>query len=232
MRITTEQCELIRGVVAELAGDDALITLFGSRADDNKRGGDVDLLVELPSVVENPAWLAARLSAKISRAMAGRKTDIVLAAPNLKHLARVIHRESQHLRETSERLFNQPFTQEIAATLARDSLLSERVEAFVARFSRLQDNLGDKMIPQLLQALGEKPTTVIDNLDKAEYLGWITSADEWQAMRKLRNQMVHDYIEDLAILTSAIQTAQAFIPTLLAASQRLLDELRNRGYIK
>jgi len=86
MRITTEQCGLIRGVVAELAGDDALITLFGSRADDNKRGGDVDLLVELPSVVENPAWLAARLSAKISRAMAGRKTDIVLAAPNLKHL--------------------------------------------------------------------------------------------------------------------------------------------------
>jgi len=157
--------------------------------------------------------------------------DEHLTRQRLQFLARVIHRESQHLRETSERLFSQPFTQEIAATLARDSLLSERVEAFVARFSRLQDNLGDKMIPQLLQALGEKPTTVIDNLDKAEYLGWITSADEWQAMRKLRNQMVHDYIEDLAILTSAIQTAHVFIPTLLAASQRLLDELRNRGYI-
>ena len=53
--------------------------------------------------------------------------------------------------------YSQPFSKERAATLPTDGLLSERVEAFVSRFSRLQDTLGDKLIPQLLMALGENP---------------------------------------------------------------------------
>jgi hypothetical protein len=63
------------------------------------------------------------------------------------------------------------------------------VEAFVSRFSHLQDTLGDKLIPKLLSALGERQATAMDNLDTAERLGWISSADEWQAIRQLRNQM-------------------------------------------
>jgi predicted nucleotidyltransferase len=47
MRITSLQQEAIRKITAELAGDDAILILFGSRIDDDKRGGDLDLLVEL-----------------------------------------------------------------------------------------------------------------------------------------------------------------------------------------
>jgi len=36
----------IRTAVAETFGEDANIWLFGSRVDDNKRGGDIDLLIE------------------------------------------------------------------------------------------------------------------------------------------------------------------------------------------
>jgi len=61
--------------------------------------------------------------------------------------------------------------------------LSEKLEAFTSRFSRLQDTLGDKLIPQLLLALGEPQSAVMDNLDKAERLGWIENADEWRAIR-------------------------------------------------
>ena len=90
MRISAEQSEGITIITAELAGDSAMVTLFGSRVDDSKRGGDVDLLVELPGVIDNPAWLAARLSARISRLMAGRQVDVLLSAPNLATLP--IHR--------------------------------------------------------------------------------------------------------------------------------------------
>ncbi len=65
--------------------------------------------------------------------------------------------------------------------------------------------------------------------DLSERLGWISSADDWQAIRQLRNQMVHDYIEDLEILTSAIQTAQNFVPTLTDVTKKLRDELQKRG---
>lgn len=84
MRLTAEQITLIRNVVASLAGVDAGVRLFGSRLDDNARGGDVDLLVEIPHPVEAPAPLAASIAGRISRAMGGRKVDVILLAPNLR----------------------------------------------------------------------------------------------------------------------------------------------------
>ena len=71
----------------------------------------------------------------------------------LNFLSRVVKRECNHLQRTTERLFVEPFTIEKAQLLNTDDELSERVEAFVSRFSRLQDTLGDKFIPQLLKAL-------------------------------------------------------------------------------
>ncbi len=93
MRISPAQHESISRITAELAGCDAKVTLFGSRVDDNKRGGDLDLLIEIPHDVENPAWLSAQLAARISRMMNGRHVDIVLAAPNLMTLP--IHEQAK-----------------------------------------------------------------------------------------------------------------------------------------
>lgn len=60
--------------------------VFGSRLDDSARGGDIDLLLELPRPVEHPALLVARMSARVSRLRHGRKADVVLSAPNLLRL--------------------------------------------------------------------------------------------------------------------------------------------------
>ncbi|MBL4623425.1 MAG: hypothetical protein JKY89_13615 [Immundisolibacteraceae bacterium] len=76
MRISAENIKKITKITTDLAGDGASVTLFGSRVDDSKRGGDVDLLVELFDVVDNPAWLAARISARVSRLMAERQVDV------------------------------------------------------------------------------------------------------------------------------------------------------------
>lgn len=83
MRLTDQQVAAIRREVSAVCGDDATVQLFGSRLDDDARGGDVDLLVVLPEPVERPAMLSAQLSAKISRHMHGRLVDVVLSAPNL-----------------------------------------------------------------------------------------------------------------------------------------------------
>lgn len=86
MRLTPNQIERIRSAVADLAGAQATVRLFGSRLDDSARGGDVDLLVEVVEPVAEPALLAARIAGRISRLLDGRKVDVVLAAPNLKEL--------------------------------------------------------------------------------------------------------------------------------------------------
>lgn len=86
MRLTPNQISVIRTSVAQVAGPGAQVWLFGSRVHDQERGGDVDLLLELQIPVDEPAQLAARLSARVSRAMHGRKVDVVVKAPNLMHL--------------------------------------------------------------------------------------------------------------------------------------------------
>ncbi len=141
---------------------------------------------------------------------------------------RVVQKESAHLQTTDERLFAAPFTLERATRLEIDPDLAERVEAFVGRFGRLQDTLGDKLLPAVLSLLGERIGPAVDNLDGAERLGLVDSVDDWLAMRQLRNQMVHEYIEDPAILMSALNTGHAFVPSLLKVAERLIEEVDRR----
>jgi hypothetical protein len=146
----------------------------------------------------------------------------------LEFLVRVVRKEYHHLATTDRRLFQEPFTPARALLLAHDADLAERVEAFVARFARLQDTLGDKLLPLLIVVLGEQPGAAIDNLDRAERLGFIASADEWIVLRKLRNQMVHEYVEDPLILASALQTGHDKVPILIDAASRMLAEVERR----
>ena len=66
------------------------VTLFGSRVHDGRKGGDVDLMLELPQAIAEPALMSARVASRVSRAMQGRKVDVLLKAPNL--LEQPIHR--------------------------------------------------------------------------------------------------------------------------------------------
>lgn len=97
--------------------------------------------------------------------------------------------------------------------------------AFVGRFGRLQVTLGDKLLPALLSAKRERIGPFVDNMDRAERWGWIDSVDDWMVMRQLSNQMVHEYIEDPAILASALNAGYAFVPSLLTVADRLVDEV-------
>ncbi len=59
---------------------------------------------------------------------------------------------------------------------------------------------------------------------RAERLGWIESVEAWLEIRKLRNQMFHEYIEDPALLTSALQTGHNYVSTLVVAGQKMMAQ--------
>lgn len=48
MRLTPQQIHIILTTIGEHAGRDVSVVLFGSRIDDNRRGGDIDLLIDSP----------------------------------------------------------------------------------------------------------------------------------------------------------------------------------------
>lgn len=86
MRLDAQHIERLKRVAVEEAGQHARLRLFGSRLDDAATGGDIDLLLELTAPVAEPAVLVARMAARASRVLGGRKVDVVLTAPNLKRL--------------------------------------------------------------------------------------------------------------------------------------------------
>jgi predicted nucleotidyltransferase len=82
MRLTEHQATQIREAVTRVYGPRSEVVLFGSRVDDRKRGGDIDLLVR-----PDPSFEGSRLQAKIrlmgelERALGRRKIDVVLEHP-------------------------------------------------------------------------------------------------------------------------------------------------------
>lgn len=150
----------------------------------------------------------------------------------LKFLIRVTQLEQQHLQTTDARLFAQQnaMSLDILKNLHLHPELAERIEAFSSRYGRLQDTLGDKLLPALLTAMGERSLTMVENLEQAQRLGWLPHVNDWLAARYLCNQMVHEYIEDPAIMQAALTAAHAFVPMLARFRSHLRAVAAQRGW--
>jgi uncharacterized protein with HEPN domain len=143
----------------------------------------------------------------------------------LTFLAETVLAEAALLRITDSRVFAVPMDAARAGTLRHDIELAERVDAFVARFGRLQDTMGDKLLPAILTWLSEPVGPAIDNLARAERLGWIDSATEWVECRQLRNFMIHEYVRDMSTLAAALTRGHLAVPLLEASAQRLARQV-------
>lgn len=146
----------------------------------------------------------------------------------LTFLVRVVRKEINHLLVSQRVVFNPNFTIEEAQRLEVDADLSIKVEAFSSRFARLQDTVGDKLIPLWLSALNEPVGAAIDNLNKAERLGVLSSVENWLTARSLRNLMVHEYIESLQVLTDALTHANLHLPMIVECANSIIEDCERR----
>lgn len=136
--------------------------------------------------------------------------------PRFLALASIVRREGVLLKRTDQRLFVEEINSAWITRLENDDDLSERLEAFVSRFGRMQDTLGDKLIPSLLRLLAERPGSQLDNLNRAEKIGIVDSTLAWLDMRNLRNRLVHEYMEDAHQFIQALYQAHEYVPHLIA----------------
>lgn len=139
---------------------------------------------------------------------------LITEAERLSFLLRVVKKEIHHLDYARNQAFKGNLTLQQIEVLDQQPDLALKLEAFTSRFSRLQDTLGDKLLPTLLQALGEPRAPLLTNLNKAEAFGWLESTENWISLRQLRNQMVHEYIEDAQTFFDAVMTAKQETNTL------------------
>jgi hypothetical protein len=137
-------------------------------------------------------------------------------------LLEIVRREGDLLLKTDGRLFKVNIDAAWVERLENDEDLAERLDAFVSRFGRMQDTLGDKLIPSLLRSLAEKPGSALDNLNRAEKLGLLTSVVEWLDVRNLRNKLIHEYMVDAEEFAIALNQTHAVV-TLLVATYNAIN---------
>ena len=132
-------------------------------------------------------------------------------------------REGLHLLGTTSRLFAVDVDAAWVAKLEDHPETAERVEAFGARFSRMQDTMSHKLIPELLRRMAETPGAALDNLNRMEKLGLLSSVVDWIEARNLRNRMVHEYMRDAEDFANALNRAHELV-SLLAHTYNNLNE--------
>lgn len=71
----------------------------------------------------------------------------------------------------------------------------EHIDQMVYRFSKLQDSIGERLFKSVLIFLEEdiKNKPFLDVLNRLEQLAILPSKDEWLRLRKLRNELSHEY---------------------------------------
>lgn len=97
------------------------------------------------------------------------------------------------------------------------------LDQFSTRFGKLQDVMGAKLFPAVLE-LTKEPGNLqafIDKLYRLEKIGAISSADEWLLMREIRNSFSHDYPDDPELQSAMLNKAYEFAGQLLDVLKKL-----------
>ncbi|MBP9763989.1 MAG: hypothetical protein KBD03_01570 [Gammaproteobacteria bacterium] len=95
-----------------------------------------------------------------------------------------------------------PLSAERLATLPLNQL--SFLDMMTMRFGKLQDVIGENIFSLILNILGEDAASLIDKLNKLEKLGYIDDVNWWMDLREIRNQVMHDYPNDYALIVSHI----------------------------
>ena len=82
MRLTVDQIQTIRRIAQRVLGADARVSVFGSRALDNRKGGDIDLFFETDAALDNRAMALCQLHGALTLALGERRIDIILKDAN------------------------------------------------------------------------------------------------------------------------------------------------------
>ena len=85
MRLSAEMRNIVRQTTREIFGESARVRLFGSRTDDDQRGGDIDLLIELPAPQADARKKSLALAARLQMQLGEQPIDVLVIDPQTVH---------------------------------------------------------------------------------------------------------------------------------------------------
>ncbi|MEK8020545.1 MAG: hypothetical protein VSS75_027075 [Candidatus Parabeggiatoa sp.] len=122
----------------------------------------------------------------------------------------VVNRELRYWLNTRSRLTNViPVTAEWISHLEENQESADIVQSFTSRFGRLQDLMSKQLFRTLILLEGGEAESLIDILNVMEKRGILENLLDWQALRKLRNDLTHEYFDDYQRMAEAINATYA-----------------------
>ena len=117
-----------------------------------------------------------------------------------------------------------------------DALSQEQIshtDQLIYRFSQLQDTIGNKLFPLILQGLGEfdQRLPFIDILNKLEKLSVIESSEQWLSLRETRNLVTHEYPGNEKEIIDGLNELRLQSQYLSSALNTLLVYIREREWL-
>jgi len=227
MRITALEKDVIVEVVKAI-DPDAKVWLFGSRTDDSKKGGDIDIGILSESIdVMGEIKIRQAICDKIGE----QKVDIVVSKDEqqafFKHIVmegvqlqmsqvRVdILRDNLKALDLSVNWVRRSYEQTVAIGLKENYTAEEfdKFENLASRYARTTDMLVNKVLRSIDAVEFEDSGTIIDIMNRAEKREIVSSAKILHTIKDLRNNIVHEY--KIAEITRFFEDIQKYTPTLL-----------------
>jgi len=112
----------------------------------------------------------------------------------IERLIDITEKEVIYFQQYKIRVINSNIDIEWIESVDQNPQQSKMLDGFVARFGRFQDTIGDMHLPAILKLNLEPVGSQLDNLFRAEKIGWIDSAEQWIELRGLRNSLVLEYM--------------------------------------
>jgi hypothetical protein len=83
------------------------------------------------------------------------------------------------------------------------------LDQFIGRFAKLQDGMGAKLLPEVLELTKEQGEldAYLDKLNRLEKIGALPCVDEWLELRQMRNAFAHDYPENSELQAAILNQA-------------------------
>jgi predicted nucleotidyltransferase len=80
MRLSNKEIAAIKEVTRVVFGDNAVISLFGSRTDDKKKGGDIDLFIQCERQIsrEELYQLKIKFLVQLKKIIGDQKIDVLI----------------------------------------------------------------------------------------------------------------------------------------------------------
>jgi len=147
---------------------------------------------------------------------------------NINLIIQEIEKHLEQLKYTKEKIKKL----ELDPELISNPEIIEIIDSFIFRFAKMQDTMGEKLFPLILQILGEnvRNKPFIDILNKLEQLEFIPSSNEWKKLREIRNRITHTYPWQKDELIFEIKESLKYSDKMIETYQNIKEKLKK--YVK